>query len=86
VDDEKKARQIAMARQQKQRLAEMARAKKLTLDEVYTKIKEGEIKELNIIIKGDVQGSVEVLTDMLNKLGTKKGEGKDPSQRGGRRY
>jgi len=68
VDDEKKARQIALARQQKQRLAEMARAKKLTLDEVYAKIKEGEIKELNIIIKGDVQGSVEALKEAFEQI------------------
>ena len=68
VDDEKKARQVAMARQQKQRLAEIARAKKLTLDEVYAKIKEGEIKELNIIIKGDVQGSVEALKEAFEQI------------------
>jgi translation initiation factor IF-2 len=68
VDDEKKARQIAMARQQKQRLAEMARARKLTLDDLYAKIKEGEIRELNIIIKGDVQGSVEALKDAFEQI------------------
>jgi translation initiation factor IF-2 len=68
VDDEKKARQIALTRQQKQRLAEMARAKKLTLDEVYAKIKEGEIRELNIIIKGDVQGSVEALKEAFEQI------------------
>ncbi len=68
VDDEKKARQIALARQQKQRLAEMARSRKLTLDDLYAKIKEGEIKELNIIIKGDVQGSVEALKDAFEQI------------------
>jgi translation initiation factor IF-2 len=68
VDDEKKARQIAMARQQKQRLAEMARARKLTLDDVYAKIREGEIRELNIIIKGDVQGSVEALKEAFEQI------------------
>ncbi len=68
AEDEKKARQIAMARQQKQRLAEMARAKKLTLDDLYAKIKEGEIKELNIIIKGDVQGSVEALREAFEQI------------------
>lgn len=61
VEDEKKARQIALARLQKQRLAEVARHKKLTLDELYSKIKEGQIKELGIVIKGDVQGSVEAI-------------------------
>jgi translation initiation factor IF-2 len=68
VDDEKRARQIALARQQKQRLADMAKTRKLTLDELYAKIKEGEIKDLNIIIKGDVQGSVEALKDALESI------------------
>jgi translation initiation factor IF-2 len=61
VEDEKKARQIALVRLQKQKLAEVVKHEKLTLDELYAKIKEGQIKELNIIIKGDVQGSVEAL-------------------------
>lgn len=68
VNDERKARQIAMARQQKQRLAEMAKRRKLTLDDLYAKIKEGEIKELNIIIKADVQGSLEALRDALEHI------------------
>jgi translation initiation factor IF-2 len=68
VEDEKRARQIALARFQKQRSLEIAKAKKLTLDELYTKIKEGQIKELNIIIKGDVQGSVEALKDAFENI------------------
>jgi len=68
VEDEKRARQIALARQQKQRLAEIAKARKLTLDEIYAKIREGEIRELNIIIKGDVQGSVEAMKDALENI------------------
>ena len=68
VEDEKRARQIALARQLKQRLADMAKARKLTLDELYAKIKEGEIKELNIIIKGDVQGSVEAIKEALEGI------------------
>lgn len=68
VEDEKRARQIALARQQKQRLADMAKTRKLTLDELYAKIKEGEIKDLNIIIKGDVQGSVEAIKDALESI------------------
>jgi translation initiation factor IF-2 len=68
VDDEKKARQIAMLRLQKLRHAEMARAGKVTLDDLHTKIKEGEIKELNIIIKGDVQGSVEALREAFEQI------------------
>lgn len=68
VDDEKKARQIALARLQKQRLAEMAKHKKLTLDEIYAKIKEGQIKDLNIVIKGDVQGSVEAIKGAIEGI------------------
>jgi translation initiation factor IF-2 len=68
VEDEKRARQIALTRFQKQRSIEIAKAKKLTLDELYTKIKEGQIKELNIIIKGDVQGSVEAIKDALENI------------------
>jgi len=68
TEDEKKARQIALARFQKQRSLEIAKAKKLTLDELYVKIKEGQIKELNIIIKGDVQGSVEAIKDAFENI------------------
>lgn len=68
VEDEKKARQIALARAQKQRLASMAKLRKLTLDELYSKIKDGQIKELNLIIKGDVQGSVEALKKSLEDI------------------
>ncbi len=68
VEDEKRARQIGLARLQKQRSLEIARAKKLTLTELYTKIQEGQIKELNIIIKGDVHGSVEAIKDALENI------------------
>lgn len=68
VEDEKRARQIALTRYQKQRSLEIAKAKKLTLDELYTKIKEGKIKELNIIIKGDVQGSVEAIKEAFENI------------------
>ncbi|MDP2279496.1 MAG: translation initiation factor IF-2, partial [Nitrospirota bacterium] len=68
VDDEKRARQIALTRLQKGRLAEMAKRRKLTLDDLYAKIKEGEVKDLNMIIKGDVQGSVEATRDALERI------------------
>ncbi len=68
VDDEKRARQIALTRLQKERLVEMAKRRKLTLDDLYAKIKEGEVKDLNIIIKGDVQGSVEATRDALERI------------------
>lgn len=68
VDDEKRARQIALTRLQKEKLAQMAKDSKLTLDDLYAKIKEGAVKELNIIIKGDVQGSVEATQDALERI------------------
>jgi len=68
VEDEKKARQIAIARQQKLKLADIARHKKLTLDELYAKIQEGKIKDLNLIIKGDVQGSVEAIKEAFERI------------------
>jgi len=68
MDDEKKARQIAMNRLHKQKQASMARRKKVTLDDLFERVKEGEIKDLNIIIKADVQGSVEAVKDALSKI------------------
>jgi translation initiation factor IF-2 len=68
VEDEKRARQVAFARQQKERFTGIAKRKKLTLDELYAKIKDGEIRELNLIIKGDVQGSVEAIKDALENI------------------
>jgi translation initiation factor IF-2 len=68
VEDEKKARQVALARLQKLRSREAAKMGKLSLDEVYKKIKEGEIKDLNLIIKGDVHGSIEAINDALKNI------------------
>jgi translation initiation factor IF-2 len=68
MDDERKARQIALSRLQKERTAEIKKKKKLTLDDLYNRVKEGEIKDLNIIIKADVHGSVEAIKDALLNL------------------
>jgi translation initiation factor IF-2 len=68
MEDEKKARQIAVNRLHKKKNAAMAQKKKLTLDDLFERVKEGEIKDLNIIIKADVQGSVEAVKDALVKI------------------
>lgn len=68
--DEWKARQIGTFRQSRLRQEGLSRTSRLTLDHLYQQIREGSIKELPIIIKGDVQGSVEVLAKSLADLGT----------------
>jgi translation initiation factor IF-2 len=70
VADEAKARHIVEYRQSKQRDAAMARSSggRITLDQLHEQLKAGEVKELPIVIKADVQGSVEVLSEMLPKL------------------
>ncbi len=70
LEDDKKARQIADARALKQRQKEMIRQKRITLEDLYEQIKAGELRELNIVVKGDVQGSVTALQDSLQKLPT----------------
>lgn len=70
AEDEQIARSIATDRQQKQRVAGLEKAKKVTLDELYSQIKDGVVRELKIIIKGDVQGSVEAVNEALERLGT----------------
>ncbi len=70
MEDEKKARQVAQSRMQKVREAELALHKRVTLDDLFSQIQKGEVKELNIIIKADVQGSVEAVSESLTKLST----------------
>jgi translation initiation factor IF-2 len=72
VTDEAKARHIVEYRQSKQRDAAMARSSggRVTLDQLHEQLKAGDVKELGIVIKADVQGSVEVLSEMLPKLST----------------
>jgi translation initiation factor IF-2 len=74
VTEEAKARHISEYRQAKLREASLARTSgaRLTLDQLQEQLKAGEVKELPIVIKADVQGSVEVLTDLLPKLSTDK--------------
>jgi translation initiation factor IF-2 len=68
VREDRIAREIAENRRLKLREEVMARNSSTTLEQLFSQIKEGEIKELNLIIKADVQGSVEALTQSLEKL------------------
>ncbi len=70
VPDEKTARQIVEHRQARIKEKERGKSDIVSLDDLYEKIREGSIKELNIIIKADVQGSLEAVTESLNKLAT----------------
>ena len=70
METEQEAREIANKREQLQREQNLRTHKILTLDEVGRRIKLGSFKELNIIVKGDVDGSVEALSDSLIKLST----------------
>jgi translation initiation factor IF-2 len=70
VSEEKIARQITETRQDQRREEEMHKSVRVTLDDLFKQIKEGQIKELNVIIKGDVQGSIEALRQSLEKLST----------------
>jgi translation initiation factor IF-2 len=69
LEDERKVKQIAMMRQQKQREATLARITKVSLEKLYQQIKEGAVKELKMILKADVHGSIEALTKALSELG-----------------
>jgi translation initiation factor IF-2 len=66
--DEKNAKQVSTHRIQKQRSLELAKTSRLSLDKLYEQIQEGEVKDLNIILKADVHGSIEALRDSLTKL------------------
>lgn len=72
VTDTAKAKQIVMYREGKEREAAMAKTARMTLDKLHQHLREGEIKELNIIIKADVGGSAEVIADTLQKLSNEK--------------
>ncbi len=67
-EDERKARSIADKRAITQRQSDLGANTRVTLDDLFQHIKDGEIKDLNVIIKGDVQGSVEALKGSLEKI------------------
>ena len=68
LSDEKDAKQVSLHRMQKQRSRELARSSRMSLEGLFEKMKEGQVKELNLIIKADVDGSIEALRDSLTKL------------------
>jgi translation initiation factor IF-2 len=70
VRDEKKAREVALYRQGKFRDVKLARQQKSKLDNMFANMEAGEVSELNIVLKADVQGSLEALCDSLVKLST----------------
>ena len=71
-DDERESRAIATKRQQLQREQGVRSQRAVTLEELGRRIAVGEFKELNLIVKGDVDGSIEALSDSLEKLSTEK--------------
>ncbi len=70
VVDERIAKQISAMRLDEKKREEQARTARVSLDDLFKQIKEGEVKELNLIVKGDVQGSIEALTQSLMRLST----------------
>lgn len=70
VRDERKAREVALYRQGKFRDIKLARQQKSKLENMFANMVEGEVQELNLVLKADVQGSLEAIADSLNKLST----------------
>ena len=70
VENERKAREVALFRQGKYREIQIQRQQKAKLENMFSQMKEGEVHEVNLIIKADVQGSMEALTQSLEKLST----------------
>eukprot|EP00362_Geleiidae_sp_MMETSP1317_P000415 CAMPEP_0201282816 /NCGR_PEP_ID=MMETSP1317-20130820/6765_1 /ASSEMBLY_ACC=CAM_ASM_000770 /TAXON_ID=187299 /ORGANISM="Undescribed Undescribed, Strain Undescribed" /LENGTH=776 /DNA_ID=CAMNT_0047596837 /DNA_START=3454 /DNA_END=5784 /DNA_ORIENTATION=- len=70
TSNEKSAKQIGTYRSQKQRFVDLSKSNKINLEALFEKVQKGEVKELNLIIKADVHGSIEALKDSLSKLST----------------
>jgi translation initiation factor IF-2 len=68
LEDEKDAKQVSEHRLQKQRSLELAKTSRLSLEKLYEQMQEGEVQDLNVLIKADVDGSIEALRDSLTKL------------------
>ena len=69
VENDKDAKRIAEHRQMKKRASELAASRKASLESIMEQLAEGEVQELSIVVKADVQGSVEALSESLRKLG-----------------
>jgi len=70
LEDERKARDISLKRQQLKREQDFRQRRMITLDDISQQIREGQVKDLPVIVKGDVDGSVEALSDSLMRLST----------------
>lgn len=70
VEDEKKAREIAERKKESVRNEQLKASQKVSLDDLFERIKQGEVKDLNVIIKADVKGSIEAVKQSLEKLST----------------
>jgi translation initiation factor IF-2 len=71
VKDEKKARILSLLKQDEERAHRLRSSKRVTLEDFYKKLKEGAVKELSVLLKGDVQGSIEAIQASLLELSTK---------------
>ncbi|MBY0545345.1 MAG: translation initiation factor IF-2 [Gammaproteobacteria bacterium] len=70
VPDERKAREVALFRQGKFRDVKLAKQQATTLEDIFSRMSEGQVNALNIVLKADVQGSAEALSDALQRLST----------------
>ncbi|WP_341255779.1 translation initiation factor IF-2, partial [uncultured Pseudoalteromonas sp.] len=70
VKDERKAREVALYRQGKFRDVKLARQQKAKLENMFSHMTEGDVSEVNVVLKADVQGSIEAISDSLTKLST----------------
>lgn len=72
VGEEGAAKLVAQYREDKERASKMANTSKVKLEDLFAQIQKGEVHELKVVLKGDVQGSVEAIRDAMNKLSTEK--------------
>ncbi len=68
IADERQAKELVQMRQEKEKQLQVKTVKRVSLEELHTQIKEGKIKELKLVIKADVQGSLEAIKDVLGKI------------------